>query len=263
MLQNPNGLLFPNLVNIGDCDLTRSTATEGENSIVPLWRIDWDSYDALKRSKHESWRRGGPGRAHVQFVPTLPEPWDSQLKDSTYVITPEYMQFIRMNAATANDLWANLRYQEVQRNGIMSDILLQPAVSYVWTAFWLLSDSRYDHESRYYTRDGLKGIYPHLMTWKFWQYQITHGQVAENAMLDKLGLLVMKLKESASFPQDASKPAPYIPADEHERVLTALRNHSELLMKTFCQPPPEPLVPLKNRAVSRSGTGQTKQGEKL
>jgi len=66
---------------------------------------------------------------------------------------------------------------------MVRDMLLAPAISAIWSGFYLLADYLYDPATEYYDRER-KEVMARLMAYAWWWKKTGRGCVAEHARLD-------------------------------------------------------------------------------
>ena len=188
MLTLSRGLDFPILfTNVDDMDSN-------------IYKLDWskekfNSFRYFKLNQNDE-------HTHVvlhenEAFPSLPEPYDSEVKNLRFKINSDYMTEIQNQSMTALVEWSKYRPFDT----MIREICLEPAIANVWVAFSLLADCIVDENSKW-LRSHRKIIYKHAMSYKFWFHQTGRGLVWDKARLGAFDSFNKLTKEEFAFISD-------------------------------------------------------------
>lgn len=172
-------LLFPKLkfqkkVNIHGTGWDKDTV---------IYTLDWSKTDEQKERLFNSWKTNNHPDKKVWYVSTLPEPYDTLIKNLQFTIDGKYLREINRMSHNAFYEWNMQRSFDT----MIREMCLEPAISFAQVAFRLLGDCIYNSDTNYYERDStLRLIVPHLMLYKFWAHQTGRGLLREHSMFSKL-----------------------------------------------------------------------------
>ena len=172
-------LLFPKLrfektVNIKGFGWEKDTV---------VYTLDWTRCDQQKEKLFNNWKFEHHPDVNVWYVNTLPEPYDTLVKNFQFIIDGKYLREINRNSHNAFYEWNLQRSFDT----VIREICLKPAISYTEVAFKLVADCLYDPNTNYYERnDTLNLIASKLLLYKFWAHQTGRGLLWERAEFDKL-----------------------------------------------------------------------------
>lgn len=185
-----HGLLFPTLIRVGETSF--KSWSDSEKAATSLYQLSWDPVDKIKTDR---WNKG-------DFPGTLPEKYDSWVKDMTFAIPQHYLMEVRRTARLSVLEWCTSRPFDT----MVREICLEPAVSYAYVSFRLVADCLYDSDTNYFYRGNDKILAPQAMLYKFWSHQTGRGLLRAFSRFDKIWMA-----DSKSEDVDDSKRAVVIP----------------------------------------------------
>ena len=171
MLQLSRGLNFPNFMS--DREAFRPS----------IYRLNWpdDKFNSINYNPFKYNKQFGTNDTIEEKYNSLPEPYETKVKNLRFKLNNEYSSEIQHQSMTALVEWAKHR----QFDTMIREICLESAIANVWVAFSLLADCIID-ENNNWSRDDETVIFKYAMCYKFWFYQTGRGLVWENARLNKL-----------------------------------------------------------------------------
>jgi hypothetical protein len=182
MLRLPKNLLFPTLVHLNEVNF-KKLSSKGK---IGVYRLDWAKINEIK---HERWKEQFPPSS-VSFIGSLPEDLRHWVDRMQFALSEDYLQEIRYCSIKAAEEWDRKR---PITHGM--DPAIGPTLSFVSTAFHLLSDCLFDPDTEYYSRSGTKAIAPFILSYNFWAYQTEYWQVKQWANLPDFLKFLEQLKE--------------------------------------------------------------------
>jgi len=106
----------------------------------------------------------------------LPGIWDTKITELQFMLSPQYLKEIYDNVDQASLEWSSHRPFDT----MVRDFCVAPAIAHVYVAFKLICDCVYDPETRFYSRDSARILFPHAMCYKFWMNQTGCGLVQDH-----------------------------------------------------------------------------------
>lgn len=171
MLNLKQGLLYPNLVYF------QNDTHPDPRETNSLFKLDW--------SKKEYAYHEAPVSSEDQdFLTALPKGYDGWIRDMVFSLNQEYLREIEHCTKMSHYEWTRNRSFDT----IIRDACLEPAASYIWTAFYLLADCVWSLEANkfYNWSNSDKILIAHALAYKFWRNQIGHGLVKDHAKIPRL-----------------------------------------------------------------------------
>lgn len=184
MLKMPQTLLFPTITHLGKIQFKNLPSSLKTS----LYKIDWSKIEEIKYNNWKKQLNCSP--SPVVYCDTLPAGIKTWANDMQFALSEEYLQEIRHCSTKAAEEWN--RERPIAHQGI--DPAIGPTISYVDTAFQLLSDCLYDPETNYFSRSGEKLIAPYALICRFWAYQTSCDNVIQRVNLPHLQSLIQNLK---------------------------------------------------------------------
>ncbi len=182
MLSVTNSLYFPKLSYLEQVHFGSWSDSENKNSTCSLYYLDWSLKDQKCEDAHLKWLCQYHPDKHCPFYPSLPEDIDMWIKNMKFAIPLNYMEEIRRNAKRGLYEWDI--YREFDTS--VREFCLNPAISHIYVAFYLIADCAYDPKENYFYRGDDKVLIPHALAYKFWAHQTGIGCLAEHADIDSL-----------------------------------------------------------------------------
>jgi hypothetical protein len=211
MLRLPKSLLFPSLTHLEDVSF-KNMPTGLKTGV---FKLDWAKTDEIKLDR---WKEQFPcSPAPVPFCGTLPNDLMSWVDSMRFALSEDYLQEIRHCSMKAAKEWD--RKRPVAKHGV--DPAVGPTISYVDSAFQLLSDCLFDPETHFYSRSGLKLVAPYVLSHRFWAYQTPPRDAKAWVNLHELSLLLAGLKTDDT--------QTYLFGT---KIIQSLQNHSKNLEET-------------------------------
>lgn len=108
--------------------------------------------------------------------------YESLLDNMIFSISEGYLSEIRRAA------WMSI-YELNQKRDIDSSqkhIYFDPVISYIYEAFYLLSDCVFDESAGYYYRGPYVGMILYLLLYKFWKNQVNNMLILKYCRIDEL-----------------------------------------------------------------------------
>jgi hypothetical protein len=173
-------LIFPDL-DYQKQAIIRRKNPKGLDEEAAVYKLNWKWSDDYKRKKWLEFKKENPYTTFT-FI-DLPEPYNQTVKDSLFLITPNYRNEIIRNFAEATKEWTLNRSFDTN----IREMCLQPAISHVKVGFELIGDCLYDERTNYYDRTELKGIIANMLMYKFWCMQTGNGMVRYYSGLEEIG----------------------------------------------------------------------------
>lgn len=186
MLSLRRNLFFPKIAKVSDVYLVKHIQNpdtnydqeldeEGESELikrkkVSAYILDWDRFESQI------------GDLYIERIPALPPIYENQIRETKFIIPHGYLKEIRRMSQMALSEWNIERGFDTS----VREHCLKPVISFIESAFYLLSDTVYDEETQYYSRGISSKLIKYLMLWKFWMYQTGRGFVKYHAQIPEL-----------------------------------------------------------------------------
>lgn len=175
MLSLRNNLLFPHFIHQGEVSFKSWSDSQ---KTTDIYKLDWDPIDNTRKERCLK----DADTSEVIFPGTLPEPYDSWVKDMLFAIPNMYMEEIRRCARLALIEWGASRPFDT----MIREICLEPAIYYVYVSFRLIADCLYDEKTEYFYRGEDKSFATQAMLYKFWSFQTGWGLIRDHAQFRRI-----------------------------------------------------------------------------
>lgn len=182
MLNIPDsGLMFPILGYAGKTSKARGAP---ERSLYTLTWAEQETELKQERPKVDSLAKFG--LVDPKTNTGLPLQYDELMWTTKFAIPKDYAAEIQRMTLAANNDWALERPFDT----VIRERCLEPAIDYIWCAFYLIGDCVWDDEGHYFDRSWLSIAMPYMLAYKFWRGQTGSGLVCDHAKIDKLRSMV-------------------------------------------------------------------------
>jgi len=189
MLGESSRLLFPRLKYLKNVQFKSHGGAN--KSSMRLYKLDWSKLEEIRQKDHEKWLLEYWPDRDVPFWSSLPEKYETWVKNLTFAISDDYMKEIVRNAKRGLEEWSMHRSFDTN----VREMCLKPAQEHIYIAFYLLADCLYDPETNYYYRNEDGQYAENAMVYKFWDGQTGRGLVWGNAKLDEMKRTIEILEE--------------------------------------------------------------------
>jgi len=183
MLNIPDsGLMFPILGYVGKTSRARGAPERA------LYTLTWAEQETELKQKKP---KGATSLSRFGLVDPecntgLPFQYDELAWKTKFAIPKDYATEIQRMSLAANTDWALDRPFDTN----VRERCLEPAIEYIWCAFYLIGDCVWDDEGHYFDRSWLSIAIPYMLAYKFWRGQTGSGLVCDHAKIDKLREIV-------------------------------------------------------------------------
>lgn len=174
-----NHPIFPHLVRQDEVSFK---SWSDSNKTTTIYKIDWEKLDQYKYQRFVEDAEKNSMPDSYQFPGTLPEPYDSWVKNLEFAIPVNYLEEIRYNARMAQMIYCSSHPFDT----MIREICYEPAVAHVYVAFRLIADCVYSRKDNYFYRGDEKIIVPQALLYKFWIHQTGSGLIKEHSHFDRI-----------------------------------------------------------------------------
>ena len=231
MLNIPDsGLMFPILGYAGKTSKARGAP---ERSLYTLTWAEQETELKQERPKGASLSRFG--LADPKCNTGLPFQYDELAWKTRFAIPKDYAAEIERMSLAANNDWALERPFDTN----VRERCLEPAIEYIWCAFYLIADCVWDDEGHYFDRSWLSIAMPYMLAYKFWRGQTGSGLVCDHAKIDKLREIVEVRSGRVAMARETRAPIIELIAaiDLHEHYISERGNaHQRTTVEDFFNP---------------------------
>jgi hypothetical protein len=209
MLRFSKNLLFPALKP------QKLISFKNQNAQIRIYTLDWIAIDKIKEERWADNLNCFP--PVTPFPGTLPAELGGIVNNQSYAIPDDFMQEIRLCSLKAAEEWS--RQTPTFKPNLLSTSI-NPAISFILTAFNILSDCAYDPVTNYFSRTPIKNALPYILAYKFWAFQINHNILERYSGLKDFDFELKNLEKTDSTIHM-----------ELMKYYQSLRNHVEKLIK--------------------------------
>ena len=176
MLNYTSPLHFPHLKYV------RSVALGKGHNSTPLYTLDWGYKHRKCEASHKKWLKDYHPDKNIPFYPSLPEKYDRWMQNLTFAIPFDYLSEIQRNSRRGLEEWNIHRGFDTN----IREKCLEPGISNIYIAFYLIADCAYDETENYYYRGHDSQLIPHALAYNFWAHQTGRGCIRDHAKLYEL-----------------------------------------------------------------------------
>lgn len=169
--------IFPHLVFLDEISLKSES-----DKTLKLYKLDWDEFDSAILKRHIDWNAKCWPSSNIPIIQKFDEYYEGILQSLRFAIPFSYLNEIRRVTQSAMVEWNTNRPFDT----CVREMCLEPAISYIETAFKLLCDCAYDVETKYYYRADNKYILAPMLLYRFWQHQTGSGRITDHAGFESL-----------------------------------------------------------------------------